>query len=271
MKSKRLKKIIIRLALILAGLYIIGCSYMYFYQESFMFFPDKLEQSHTFKFDKEFEEMSFKTTDGETISGLLFKAQTSKGLIFYLHGNAGNIQTCGKASNAYTEMGYDCFMMDYRGFGKSTGTIKSQKELFSDVQLVYNAMTKIYAEKDVVIVGYSMGSGISAHLASKNNARKLILQAPYFSMVDMMKNDYPIVPTFLLNYKLETNAYLIKCKMPIVIFHGNKDEVIPYNHSVRLKNIAKKGTQLINLPGQKHDDLGDNKKFLRKLPQVLKG
>lgn len=268
MKATRLKKILVRLLLIVAGLYIIGCSYMYFFQESFMFFPEKLEQSHTFKFDNEFEEMSFKTDDGETLSGMLFKAESSKGLIFYLHGNAGNIQTCGDAAKAYTDLGYDFFLMDYRGFGKSTGDIKNQDQLFSDVQLTYDAMTKNYPEKDIVVIGYSMGSGISAHLASENNPRKLILQAPYFSMVDMMQNDYPIVPTFLLNYKLETNEYLLNCDMPVVLFHGSKDEVIPYSHAVRLKKV-KKGTKLIKLPGQEHNDLGENKKFLRRLPSVL--
>lgn len=269
MNTKQLKKIALRLLIAVIGLYIIGCSYMYFFQESFLFFPEKLETSHTFKFDDDFEEMTIKAKDGTKLSGVLFKSEKSKGLVFYLHGNAGCLQSCGKSAKTYTDLGYDIFMLDYRGFGKSEGEISAQNTLFSDVQTAYDKLKKRYKEKDIVILGYSMGSGIAAYLASNNKPRKLILQTPYFSMVDMMYNEYPIVPSFLLKYKLETNKYIIKCTMPITIFHGDKDEVIPYNSSLRLITLLKKGDKLFTLKGQLHNDIGENKDFLKRIGRIL--
>lgn len=270
MNTKRIKKIALRFLYVIIGVYILGCSYMYFFQESFLFFPDKLEKSHVFEFDGEFSEMTIKAKDGTKLNGVLFKTEAPKGLVFYLHGNAGSIQSCGKAATTYNDLGYDIFMLDYRGFGKSEGEIESQTLLFSDAQIAYNELKKKYNEKDIVVLGYSMGTGIAAHLASNNKPRKLILQAPYFSMIDMMQTNYPIVPTFLLNYKLETNNYIKKCRMPITIFHGDKDEVIPYNSSLRLKKLIKKGDKFFTLKGQLHNDIGENLDFLKKIPNVLK-
>jgi pimeloyl-ACP methyl ester carboxylesterase len=166
-------------------------------------------------------------------------------------------------------LGYDVFVFDYRGFGKSKGEIETEEDLYSDAQRAYFLLKQSYGEENIVVVGYSLGTAIAAYIGANNNPRKLILQAPYYSMTDMMKKNYPIVPTLLLKYKLETYKYVQDCRMPIVIFHGDQDKVIPYSSSVRLKKLLKKGDKLIALKGQGHGDIGENKKLLRKLPRVL--
>lgn len=84
-----------------------------------------------------------------------------------------------------------------------------------------------------------MGTGIAAKTAGENNPKMLILQAPYYSMSDMMRQSYPFVPNFLLKYKLQTYLFIQKITAPIVIFHGEQDEIIHYDSSLKLKNLLK--------------------------------
>jgi uncharacterized protein len=199
----------------------------------------------------------------------LFKADSSKGLIFYLHGNAGSIDSWGDVSKLYTEFRYDVFMLDYRRYGKSEGSISSQKQLFEDVQNAYNEIKKRYAKNKIIVLGYSIGTGVASKIASANNPGLLILQAPYFSMTDMMRRTYQIIPTFILKYKFKTNEYLKQCKMPVIIFHGNTDEVIYYGSSLKLKKNFKSGDTLITSNGQGHNGITENEDYRKEIKNIL--
>ena len=85
----------------------------------------------------------------------------------------------------------------------------------------------------------------------------------------MMKRRFPIVPTFILKYKFATNEYLKQCKMPVIIFHGDQDEVIYYGSSIKLKKEFKKGDTLITLPQQGHNGITENPKYKNVLKKIL--
>lgn len=268
MKS-RFKKAAIRTFVIIATLYLIVCGYLYFEQESILFFPEKLGKNYTFDYRENFEELNIKTSDGILLNGLLFKADSSKGLVFYLHGNAGSLGTWGGVAQTYVDLSYDVFIPDYRGYGKSDGEITSEETFFSDVQLLYDEMKKKYTESEIIVLGYSIGTGPAAKIASVNKPKMLILQAPYFSLTDMMRHEYPIIPTFLLKYKFATNEFVSKCSMPIVIFHGDADQIICYESSVQLIGICKPGDTLITLKGQGHNGMTDNANYRSALGKIL--
>ncbi len=265
-----MKSVFFGIAVFVAILYLGVCCYLFLFQEDFIFFPEKLNQDYRYTFENEFEEVTVQTKDGHSINGLLFKAPGSKGLIFYLHGNAGSLRSWGGVAKTYTQLNYDVFIIDYRGFGKSSGKIQSQEQFFEDVQTVYNSLLSSYPENRITILGYSVGTGAASYLAATNHPQRLILQAPYFSLKDMMKKTYPIIPTFLLKYRFETNEYIQKCKMPIVIFHGNQDEVIDYASSLRLKQFLKSTDTLITLNGQGHNGMTENLEYKTSLKEILK-
>lgn len=265
-----MKKIILKTVLLVLTGFILTCGLLYFAQEKALFFPEKLHKKYKFCFDQNFEEINIRTSDNRVLNGILFKASNSKGLIFYLHGNAGSLKSWGKIASAYTNLNYDLFIIDYSGFGKSEGKIHDEKLLFNDIQLVYSKMKLNYPEKDIIILGYSIGTGLAAELAASNHPKLLILQAPYFNLKDLVKHKYPLIPTFLLKYKFETNNSLIQCKMPVVIFHGNKDQVIYYNSSLKLKSLFKTGDTLLTLNGQGHNGMSSNTEYLTELARILK-
>lgn len=93
-------------------------------------------------YQNSFKEIAIKTTDGATISNLYFEAENPKGVVYFLHGNAGNLATWGDVAPIYLQLGYNVFITDYRGFGKSDGTITDQSQLFSDAQLGYDFLKK---------------------------------------------------------------------------------------------------------------------------------
>jgi uncharacterized protein len=199
----------------------------------------------------------------------LFKSDSSKGLIFYLHGNAGSLSSWGDVAKTYTDLNYDVFMLDYRGYGKSEGSINSQGQLYQDIQIAYDEMRSKYGEDKIIVLGYSIGTGLATKIASTNNPKLLILQAPYYSLTDMMKHSFPIIPTFILKYKFETKEYIKECKMPIVVFHGNQDEVIYYGSSLKLKGKFKKQDTLITLNGQGHNGMTENPDYKIEIQKIL--
>jgi uncharacterized protein len=264
-----MKKIILNSVKVIGILYITICILLYFFQEKLIFFPEKTAKDYKFQFKEPFQEWFFETEDNKLLNGILFKSDSSKGLIFYLHGNAGSLKNWGEIAKTYASLNYDLFMLDYRGYGKSEGAIVSEKQFYNDIQLVYDTLKKKYAENKIIILGYSIGTGPATKLASTNNAKLLILQAPYYSLTDMMHHNYPFVPKFILKYKFETNKFIKECKMPVVIFHGNNDEVIYYNSSVKLKALFKRTDKLITLNGQGHNNMSENPEYQIEIQKIL--
>jgi uncharacterized protein len=264
-----MKRILFAIFKIAIAIYVVICGLLYFFQEKLIFHPEKLNAKYKFTFDQKFEEINIKTFDKSQLNGILFKADSSKGLIFYLHGNGGSLRNWGAIAGFYTNLNYDVFMLDYRGYGKSEGKISSQDQIFQDIQDAYNEMKKKYQENKIVILGYSIGTGLAAKAASENNPKLLILQAPYYSLTDMMTHKFPIIPTFILKYTFETYKYVARCKAPIVIFHGDQDEVIYYNSSIKLKKNLKITDTLITLDGQGHNGMTENNDYRGQMKKLL--
>jgi uncharacterized protein len=259
------------IAIIILSAYLLLCLFYYIFQQYFLFTNTK--PVHDYVFDGKFEERNILTKDGKKLHGLLFKSDSSKGLIFYLHGGGHALDRWGKYATTYTNLQYDIFFLDYRGFGKSDGNVPTEKQLYSDVQDAYNNLKTTYNEDDIVVFGYSLGTAPAAMLAAANSPGKLILQAPYYSGAEAVRNNYPflysIIPSFLLKYKLETYKFLQQTKTSVVIFHGDKDTIFDVEHSYRLKKFFKPGDELIVLRNQGHNGFTENQQYLDELRRVF--
>lgn len=249
--------------------YLLFCGILFYQQENVIFHPDKLPSNYQFHFQSDFKEISIKTRDGVKLHGLLFTVNFSQGLIFYLHGNAGSLDSWGGIAPTYTNLNYDIFILDYRGFGKSEGKISSEKQLHQDIQTAYDTLKVTYPEPKIIIIGYSIGTGPAARLASINKPQRLILQAPYYSLIDILHYRYAYVPNFLLRYTLKTYKFLKKTEVPVTIFHGNEDEVIYYESSLKLKKFLKPTDSYKTLKGQDHHGMNYNQEFNRELKRIL--
>lgn len=264
-----MRKILLRIFIILSILYGLFCGGFYLFQEKLVFYPQKLDENYQFSFDQRYEELNIKTQDGLFLNSFLFKADSTKGVIIFLHGNAGALDTWGQLAPFYVEQNYDILFFDYRGFGKSDGKIENQSQLFRDVQTVYDTIKAKYSEDRITIMGYSIGTGPAAYLASKNNPQKLILIAPYYSLTNVVKSICPIIPEFLIKYKLETYKYIPDCSMPVTIFHGNEDQVIDYRNSEMLSNLLSTKDNFILIDNVGHNDILENEMYKREMMRFL--
>ncbi|HQK38508.1 MAG TPA: alpha/beta fold hydrolase, partial [Flavobacterium alvei] len=230
---------------------------------------NKLPNDYKFEFKRDFEELNISSFDNKKLNGLLFKTPNPKGLVFYLHGNAGSLDTWGSIAENYTDLGYDIFILDYRGFGKSEGEIESQDQVFKDLTFAYNKLITKYDRNKVVIIGYSIGTGLATYLASVEKPEKLILQAPYYNFIEFSSGRVPFVPDFLKKFKFETDKYIVKVKSPIYIFHGNKDQVISCENSIRLQKLLKPTDKVFILDNQDHLGINENSDFQDELKRIL--
>jgi len=229
-------------------LYVLACVVLFFFQEKLIFHPSSLPKSFQFRAG---QEVTIAVEDGIELNALWLKQRSAKGVILYWHGNKGSNRRClHQAENLYG-LGYDVFMPDYRGYGKSAGQPKSEKQMHQDAQKVYDYLLEHYKEEQIAVLGYSLGSGVATHLALENNPQQLFLVAPYKSLVAMKNIIAPFVPSFLMKYKMRTDQKIKKIDCPITLFHGTADELIPYEHSLFLKNQQTKA-ELVSLQGVSH-------------------
>jgi uncharacterized protein len=265
-----MKKFLFRTLKAIAVLLILLGGLLFSCQEKLIFFPGKLDKAYKFEFPQQrFEEKNISTAEGIKLNCLWFKADTSKGVVFYMHGNAGDLSSWGEVAKHYTRLRHDVFIVDYPGYGKSEGRIHNQEKLYNGLQNIYDTLKRYYAENKIIVLGYSIGTGPAAKIASVNSPRLLILQAPYYSLPDLVRHMYYVVPGFVLKYKFRTNEYIKDCKMPVVIFHGDKDEVIYYGSALKLKEHFKKGDTLITLPGMGHNGMTRDKVYMEAIKRLL--
>jgi len=250
--------------------YVVVSILLYFLQDYLMFKPEKLPDDFQFYYEhQEIEEYNVETRDGAIINGLRFKVKNPKGIVFYLKGNSKSIKGWGKFAVDFTRHGYDVLMVDYRGFGKSTGR-RTQKAVKRDMQVVYDKIKEKVDEKFIILYGRSLGSGFAAKLASMNNPRMLILDAPYYSLRHVAKKFIPFMPlSLLLKFPMPTYKWLKYVNCPIHIIHGTDDRLIPYKTSVRLSKIKPLQTMLHTVIGGGHKNLNTFESYHGMLTEII--
>jgi len=234
-------------------------------------FPaSRLSRNYIFGFKEKFEEKTIPVSGSVALSAILFHAESSRGVVFYLHGNTGGLDQWGKLAPVYLALHYDVFMVDYRGYGKSDGSIKNEKQLYNDMMVTYDSVKSNYPEKYIYILGYSIGTGPATMLASVNHPKGLILEAPYYSLSDAIHYLYPSIDTTDMPFQFNTYQYLPQVTCPVTIFHGDADKTFYYGSSLKLSRFFKPGDQLITLKGADHSDMEENQEYLKALKTVLK-
>ncbi len=253
---------------IAASIYLCLIAILYTQQEKLLFPGKPLPEEHSFSFELPFKDMSI-AVEGATLNALHFTQENPKGLVFFLHGNAGNLQTWTSGVDFYKQVNYDLFILDYRGYGKSSGQIASQQQLFNDVKIAWDFIAPEYEGKAVVLYGRSLGTGLATQLATQIDASLLVLVSPYKSIESLALKQYPVIPKSILKYPIRTDLILPNVDEPVVFFHGDKDSLIPIEHSYALKALTQKPSRLFTIEGAGHGDVHDFDFYYQKFAEVL--
>ncbi|MEN1785103.1 MAG: alpha/beta fold hydrolase [Bacteroidota bacterium] len=232
--------------------------------------PTVLAKDYRYQFSGTFEELYLETEDGEQLNALHFKRESPKGIVLYFHGNAGDLSRWGEVAEAFINRGFEVIIMDYRSYGKSTGK-PTEDNLFKDAQRFYDHTLQRYAQEDIIIYGRSLGAAIATHLAANNHPRQLILETPFYNLLDVAKGRFPFLPVKrLLRYQFASDKHILKVASPIAIFHGTEDAVVPFESGHKLYQIIpNKNKHFFKIPGGRHNDLSDYDGFQRGIDQVL--
>jgi uncharacterized protein len=252
-------------------LYVLLGVVFHFFQEKLIFRPEKLPAGYQYRFDIPFQQIDLPVNNEKNLSIVQFTVPDSlrKGIVLYFHGNRGNINRYAPQATAFTKNNYEVWMMDYPGYGKSTGTRK-ESVLYEDALILYKiAIGKVSAEH-IILYGKSMGTGIAAQLATKRDCKRLILETPYDEFPSVFRRYAPFYPwRWILRYQLPTKEYLPDINAPVSIFHGTRDAVVSYRNAKRLQQIFRPGDELITIGGGHHNDLFTYPLAKQKLDSLL--
>ena len=254
------------LAACMAG-YLAIAALVYFKQESLIFRPAALAADHRFDIP-DVEEIKL-PVDGATLSAIHLRLPNPAGLVFFLHGNGGNVQSWSTNIEFYRRVNYDLFMIDYRGYGKSTGAIDSEAQLHADVNAAWQAIAPHYVGKRVVVYGRSLGTGLAAKLAGDVQPDLTVLVSPFLSLRAMGDELYPWLPGFISRYPMRSDQWLAAITRPVLILHGDRDTLIPISHAERLRK-TRAATEYQIISGAGHNDIHKFPAYLDALAERLR-
>jgi pimeloyl-ACP methyl ester carboxylesterase len=250
----------------LAAAYVAGAVILFFMQDVLLFHPVRLSAKDQYHFELPFEELNL-PYKGKNLSIVKFKTtKQRRGIILFFHGNMANIARYASYGSILTEEGFDTWMIDYPGFGKTTG--ERTEQVMYDQALLMDSL----AEKErspLIIYGKSIGTGVASYLAANRPCRLLILETPYYSIDALARHYFPIYPVVpMTRYAFPIYSYLKKVRSPIIIFHGTGDEVVPYDQANKLA-AENPGITLVTLPQGRHNDLAGFPLFRSRLSRAL--
>lgn len=244
---------------------------LYFLQEKIIFHPTRLPSTHSFQFDQAFRELSIPVNSEKILSIVQFTVPDSvcRGAVLYFHGNRRNIERYATHASHFTRNNYEVWMIDYPGFGKSTGD-RSEQVMYDDALRFYKLARSRFSADSIVLYGKSLGSGIASQLASVRDCKRLILETPYYSMDALMAHFAFLFPVKLMSkFHFPTNQYLENVDAPVHLIHGTRDGIIPFGQSKKLKKHFP-AAQLIAIDRGKHNDLHTFREFHTKLDSLLR-
>ena len=267
MNKVRLKSLLLGFVLLLIAAYGAALLWVWLCQERLLFHPETLAAEYAFDLGADVHEEALEVP-GARLSALHLRLPAPKGVVFFLHGNAGNLASWFVNADFYRAANFDLYMIDYRGYGKSSGRIDSEDQLRADVRAAWDQVAPRYQGLKRVIYGRSLGSGLAAGLAAQVSPDLTILVSPYSSMQALAKEHYPIVPGALLRYPLRTADDAGRLHGPLLLVHGDRDIVVPPHHSADIQAVAPQAT-LLRLPEAGHGDLQDFEVYRQALRAAL--
>ncbi len=258
--------------ILLGSFYLLILIAAFFLQHKLLFFPSHVEKNYQYNLTPGDKEVFITTEDGNSINGILYQRPGNKNVILYFHGNGGSLDLWQTASEEILALNCDLLIIDYRGYGKSTGSF-SEKGFYDDAHSAYRFLLQNgYSPDQIIVCGRSLGSGVAAQLAHTEKVKALILQSPYTSLPDVAAEKMPyLLPRLLISYQLNTLKIAPDLKVPVLILHGTNDEVIPSSHGQKIYDAVKAPRKLVLIKGAGHNDLDHYSQHAKAADEFIKG
>ena len=221
------------------AIYFLVLVFLYFYQRNLLYHPNENNYSGD-KISVDIEKVKIQTADNIELLGWYHKKNLKdyKTLV-YFHGNAGSLENRIHKLNHFQDMNINFLIIAWRGFNGNKGK-PSERGLYVDGKSAIDWLKKKGVdEKNLILYGESLGTGVATHLAQNKNYAGVILETPFTSMVDAAKNFYPYIPiNLLLKDKFENFKKVKNINTPILVMHGEVDKIVPFSMGKKIYEIA---------------------------------
>lgn len=259
-----------RVIVILAGtgFLIYGALYLYFYSiQDDRFRSIKLSPEYKYAFNETFEELNFTSEDGALINSVLFKADSSRGVICFWKGNGGNLANWGHIAQQFLRHNYDVIITDYREHGKSRGEI-ALENFYSDAQTVYDFLKTRYSEDHITVVGYSLGTSIASRLSAQNTPLRTILIEPREKFENKYLEAFFFPFPSVNRFPFRTDLDVQEIKTPVAIISGTRSSI--RSDALRLKKLLRDKDWYFEIEGADHGSILANEALAQILGKVLR-
>ena len=228
---------------------------LYFMQPTFLYRPLR-EVSYTpDELGLDFDKVTLSTADDLQLSGWYVPADSAEFTVLFCHGNGGNMMHRLDSINVFYNLGLNCFIFDYRGYGDSQGK-PSEEGTYLDTMAAYKWLTeeKKISPDNIIVFGRSMGASIAAQLASKVEVTALIIESAFTSYVDIGQKFYPYMPVrWFARFSYQTIDYIKSVHCPVMIIHSRGDEIVPFEFGLELYEVANKPKEFVEIFGSHND------------------
>ena len=238
---KKFRNNLLQIILVIFFIYFLILVFLYFYQRNLLYHPNENNYSED-KISVDIEKVRIKTSDNIELLGWYHEKNLKdfKTLIFF-HGNAGSLENRIHKLNHFRDMNINFLIIAWRGFSGNKGN-PSEQGLYEDGKSAIDWLIKKgVSEKNLILYGESLGTGVATHLAQNKNFAGVILETPFTSMIDAAKKFYPYIPVkLLLKDKFENYKKIKNINLPILIMHGEVDQLVPFSMGKKIYEIANK-------------------------------
>lgn len=237
--------------------YSMVCLFMWLMQRSLMYMPNTaIEPPQAYGLTG-FEEVAVTTKDNQTV--YLWHSAAMEGFptVVHFHGNAGNLSHRRQMFMLMQQAGFGVLALDYRGFGKSSGS-PTEEGLYLDARatLHYATQSLKLPERALVLYGESLGTGVAVQMATECDCAALVLQSPYTSVEQVAQETYPWLPvSLLIKDRYNSLAKVAQVHEPVLLMHGDHDTVIDIAHGKALFAALGEPKHAVYFPGKGHNDL----------------
>jgi fermentation-respiration switch protein FrsA (DUF1100 family) len=236
--------------------YLVGLAALFFAQRSFIFpIPQAVRTGPEAAGFGAAEEHLLTTTDGEKVIVWHVPAKPRHPVVIYFHGNGDFLAGLVGRFRNITSDGTGLVALSYRGYAGSSGR-PSEQGLLRDAAATYGFASARYGVERIVVWGFSLGSGVAVALAADQHIGKLILEAPYTSIMEVAGAAFPFLPMrWLIRDPFRSDQRIARVTAPLLIMHGALDSTISINLGERLFALAQKPKQFVRFPKGGHNDL----------------
>ncbi|MBI3596398.1 MAG: alpha/beta hydrolase [Nitrospirae bacterium] len=231
----------------------VGCGI----DKPFIYHPEQEIKATPESVGLSYENIYFQSADGVRLNGWFVPGPDPSNVMIWFHGNGGNIgHRVKKLRLIHDDLGLSIFIFDYRQYGQSGGSVTEEGTYWdARAALEYvKSRTGLLALR-IIYFGESLGSAVAVDLALKAPPRALILESPITSIHDMARAKLPYLPVgFLIDDKYDSFSKIRKIHVPLLILHGDRDEVVPFDQGRRLFEAANPPKEFYVIPGAHHND-----------------